>query len=280
MKYVAEPLAGVKEYQHKGRLTLIIKPTDLMKNSTQPTLQRSSSTAQHPIDNYLPQCILKWRQGQLIVSLGQQDNQPYMFAFESEQQLVECLKHSPVQLVRLDPTLGEVALRRWADACKQANKTVFIRRTATQKLSRMTRRQSQYSQQLKLLSTGIVAFFLLMLLSPVLLATATLMWIYSPEPIFSKQWHIGPRGKFFQLLKFRTTVVDDDFRSTPLACWMRKYSLDELPQLLNVVRGDISLIDSCPLTVSESVRFPLEEKSDRDSSSLICLGNYCESTSP
>jgi lipopolysaccharide/colanic/teichoic acid biosynthesis glycosyltransferase len=237
---------------------LTVNSEGTMKKSTQPTLQSDSSTAQQHIDNYLPQCVLKWRQGQLLVSLGQEGNQPYISAFESEQQLVECLKHSPARLVHLDLTLGEVALQRWADACKQANKSVFLRRTVARKLSKMPRRQSQFSQQFKQLIYWVVAFLLLIVLSPVMAATAILMCIYSPGPIFSKQWHISPRGKLFQLPKFRTTVVNDDFRSTSLVRWMCKYNVDELPQLLNVLRGEISLMNPHPLTLSEAVRFGLK----------------------
>ena len=229
-----------------------------MTNSTLSNLNISSSVDQQHSNNYLPHCILKWRQGQLFVSLGNQDKQPYISAFESEQQVVECLKQSPVRLVRLDPNLGQAVLKRWADACEKANKSVFIRGSVAQKLSRMTRRQSQFSQQLKQLIYWIVAFLLLIVLSPVMLATAILMCIYSPGAIFSRQWHIGSQGKLFRLLKFRTTVVNDDFRSAWLVRLMYKYNVDKLPQLLNVLRGEISLMDSHPLTLAEAARFSWE----------------------
>jgi hypothetical protein len=241
-----------------------------MKKSTRPIVQSDSSTEQQHIDNYLPQYIMKWRQGQLFVSLGQQSQQPYMSAFESEQQLVDCLKHSSVQLVCLDPTLGEVALQHWADACKQANKSVFLRGRVALKLSSHSRKQSQVDRQLKQLIDWIVAFLLLIVLSPVILATAILIYLYSPEPIFSRQWHIGTRGKFFPLLKFGTTLVDDDSRTTPLGRWICKYNLDELPQLLNVLRGEISLIDlSESLTVSEAVEFSFQGQAKTE----VALGN-------
>jgi len=224
-----------------------------MRTSTVSTL-KSYSSVEQPLDNYLPCCTLKWRQGQLFVSQGQQSKQPYISAFESKQQLVECLKQSPVRLVRLDPTLGEAELKRWADACEQANKPVFLQ-GAIQKLPK---RQSQFSRQPKQWIDWIAAFVLLIALSPIMLTAAILMYVYSPGAIFSRQWHISPRGKFFQLLKFRTTVVNDDSRSTPLVRWMRKYNVDELPQLLNVLRGEISLMDSHHLTLSEAVRFGLK----------------------
>ena len=231
-----------------------------MVNSTVSHLKIYSSVEEQHSNNYLPHCSLKWRQGQLFVSLGNQDKQPYISAFESQQQVVECLKQSPVRLVRLDLNLGEAVLNHWADACEQANKSVFIRGSVAQKLSRMTRRQSQFRQQLKQLIYWIVAFLLLIVQSPVMLATAILMCIYSPGAIFSRQWHIGSRGQLFRLLKFRTTVVNDDFRSTGLVRWMCKYNVDKLPELLNVLRGEISLMESHPLTLAEAARFSLEDK--------------------
>lgn len=225
-----------------------------MVNSTVSNLKIYSSVEEQHSNNYLPHCSLKWRQGQLFVSLGNQDKQPYISAFESQQQVVECLKQSPVRLVRLDLNLGEAVLNHWADACEQANKPVFIRGSIAQKLSRMTRRPSQFRQQLKQLIYWIVAFLLLIVQSPVMLATAILMWSYSPRAIFSRQWHIGSRGQLFRLLRFRTTVVNDDFRSTGLVRWMCKYNVDKLPELLNVLRGEISLMESHPLTLAEAAR--------------------------
>lgn len=226
-----------------------------MAKSKLSTLKIYSSSEQQHSNNYLPHCILKWRQGQLFVSLGEQSKQPYISAFETEQQLVECLKQSPVRLVRLHPTLGEATLKLWADACEQANKPVFLWGTLQKKFQK----QSQLSLQPKQWMDSIAAFLLLLLLSPIILATAILIYFYSPAPIFHRQWYIGTGGKFFRLLKFRTTVANNDSPTTPLIRWMCKYKLDKLPQLLNVLRGDISLKDSFrPLTISEAVRLSSE----------------------
>ena len=221
-----------------------------MTISALPNLNIYSSVEQQHSNNYLPHCILKWRQGQLFVSLGQQTKQPYISAFETEQQLVECLKQSPVRLVCLHPTLGEATLKLWADACEQANKPVFLRGL----IQKTVQKQSQLNPQPKQWRDSIVAFLLLLLLSPIILATAILIYLYSSEPIFPKQWYIGTGGKFFRLFKFPTRVANDDSRATLLIRWMCKYNVDKLPQLFNVLRGEISLRDSfCPLTMSEAI---------------------------
>ena len=226
-----------------------------MANSTLSNSKIYSSVEQQHSSHYLPHCILKWRQGLLFVSLGQPTKHPYISAFESEQQLVECLKQSPVRLVCLHPTLGEATLKLWADACEQANKPVFLRGTIQKKIQK----PGQLSIQPKQWMDSVIAFLLLLLLSPIILATAISIYLHSPEPIFPKQWYIGTGGKFFRLLKFPTTVANDDSRTTPLIRWMCKYNVDKLPQLFNVLRGEISLRDSFhPLTISEAVRLKLE----------------------
>lgn len=221
-----------------------------MANSTLSNSKIYSSVEQQHSSHYLPHCILKWRQGLLFVTLGSQSKQPYISAFETEQQLVECLKQSPVRLVCLNPTLGEATLKLWADACEQANKPVFLRGL----IQKTVQKQSQLSPQPKQWRDSTVAFLLLLLLSPIILATAILIYLYSPEPIYPRQWYIGTGGKFFRLLKFPTRVANDDSRATLLIRWMCKYNVDKLPQLFNVLRGEISLKDSfCPLTISEAV---------------------------
>lgn len=226
-----------------------------MPNSTLSNLKMYSSVEQQHSSHYLPQCILKWRQGLLFVSLGQQTAQPYISAFETKQQLVECLKQSPVRLVGLHPNLGEARLKLWADACEQANKPVFLRGTIQKKFQK----QGQLSIQPKQWMDSIAAFLLLLLLSPIILATAILIYLYSPEPILPRQWYIGTAGKFFRLLQFPSTVANEDSSATLLIRWMCKYNVHKLPQLFQVLWGEISLRDSfCPLTLSEAVRLGSE----------------------
>ena len=223
-------------------------------------------------DSYLSYCNLIWRQQQLLVRLFQQFKQPYLPSLESEQLLVDCLKRSPVRLVRLDLEIGEIGLRLWADACKKANKAVFLRLPPTYAF-----RHSSFSWFLKRLSDWSVAALLLLLLSPLMLGLIILIRINSPGPVFFQQWRVGKRGKLFQIFKFRTMVPDaeklhhhlmanqnglhklkEDPRLTPLGSWMRKYSLDELPQLLNVLRGEMSLVGPRPWALYDAIRLSPE----------------------
>lgn len=98
----------------------------------------------------------------------------------------------------------------------------------------------------------------LLVLSPLMLLIATVIKLTSPGPVFYRQERCGLNGRSFPMLKFRSMRVDaetqtgavwairDDPRRTRLGTFLRKTSLDELPQLINVLRGDMSLVGPRP----------------------------------
>ncbi|MDX6618209.1 MAG: hypothetical protein QOK36_595 [Gaiellales bacterium] len=121
-----------------------------------------------------------------------------------------------------------------------------------------------------------VAATMLTLLSPLLALIALRVKIETPGPVFFRQERIGWRGRRFRIFKFRSMYVDadqckndvghlnkhgedgptmfkipEDPRITPFGRKIRKWSLDELPQLINVVRGEMSLVGPRPLIVEE-----------------------------
>jgi exopolysaccharide biosynthesis polyprenyl glycosylphosphotransferase len=96
----------------------------------------------------------------------------------------------------------------------------------------------------------------LLLISPLLLLIAAAVKLSSPGPVFFRQARVGLGNRQFMMLKFRSMRADaealgrwtvkDDPRRTPLGTFLRKTSLDELPQLFNVVKGDMSLVGPRP----------------------------------
>jgi exopolysaccharide biosynthesis polyprenyl glycosylphosphotransferase len=128
---------------------------------------------------------------------------------------------------------------------------------------------------------GIVEFAaaltILAIVSPVLLAVAALVRIDSPGPAFFRQNRVGRHGRTFRMVKFRTMHVGAeqllaplqpdngdgvlfklrvDPRVTRIGRFLRRYSLDELPQILNVLLGHMSLVGPRPPLAAEVAKYP------------------------
>ncbi len=117
----------------------------------------------------------------------------------------------------------------------------------------------------------IVAGGLLVVLSPLLLAIALAVRWTSKGPALFAQQRAGKNGRPFTLYKFRTMRLDaepfgpsprsgDDPRLTAIGRWLREHSLDELPQVVNILRGDMSLVGPRPLYVSQIAEWNERQK--------------------
>jgi exopolysaccharide production protein ExoY len=126
-----------------------------------------------------------------------------------------------------------------------------------------------------------VSLALLLFLAPLMIVVAALIIITNPGPVIFGHKRLGRDGRTFHCLKFRSMVTDsqerlaqllasdagarlewerdhklkNDPRITPIGAFLRKSSLDELPQLFNVLRGDMSLVGPRPIVVDEVRRY-------------------------
>lgn len=132
----------------------------------------------------------------------------------------------------------------------------------------------------RLFDIGVASAILLIVL-PFLLVLAVVLYVSDPGPLFYRHRRIGFRGRYFQCLKFRSMKVNGDAiltdhlrrnpdarrewdetqklktdpRVTPIGAIVRKLSLDEFPQLLNVLAGDMSIVGPRPIVEAEVRRY-------------------------
>jgi lipopolysaccharide/colanic/teichoic acid biosynthesis glycosyltransferase len=130
-----------------------------------------------------------------------------------------------------------------------------------------------FSRGIKLIADRLMAAFLLLLFSPILLVVAIVIRIRMGTPIVFTQTRPGKNGRIFTVYKFRTMTSDcdadgnllsDEERLIPLGQFLRKASLDEFPQLLNVLTGDMSFVGPRPLLVRYLERYNSEQARRHD----------------
>ena len=136
------------------------------------------------------------------------------------------------------------------------------------------RRKNHYYIFLKTLTDPLIAALGLILLFPFLATCAILLKIDSSGPVFFTQLRAGKRGRPFRIFKFRTLheihtsnlrpfskpleklAGLDDNRSTRIGRIIRNWKIDELPQLINVLKGEMSLVGPRPLPLADSTAIP------------------------
>jgi exopolysaccharide biosynthesis polyprenyl glycosylphosphotransferase len=133
---------------------------------------------------------------------------------------------------------------------------------------------------LKRMMDVVLSALALVCLVPVMIMAACAIYLDDPGPIFYRSLRVGKKGQTFHCLKFRTMVVDadqklsslrhlnerkgllfkisNDPRITRVGRWLRKYSVDELPQFWNVLKGEMSLVGPRPPLVTEFANYDLE----------------------
>jgi exopolysaccharide biosynthesis polyprenyl glycosylphosphotransferase len=201
-----------------------------------------------------------------------------------------------VVAVAADPELAGHSLRKLSWALEQrgvelivspgivevAGPRISIRPVAGLSLLHLERPSvSGGPHMLKSIFDRVVGCLLLLGVSPILLITALLVKLTSRGPVLFRQTRVGRGGEQFQMLKFRTMVADaearkaelhalnqgngilfkmrDDPRITKVGKYLRRFSIDELPQLVNVLRGDMSLVGPRPPLPAEVAQYAIDD---------------------
>lgn len=141
----------------------------------------------------------------------------------------------------------------------------------------------RFAKFLKRLFDFTISLVLLFGLSPIFLVTALCIALENPGPVFYSQIRVGKNGQHFRFYKFRSMIVGADAlleelreknesqdgvifkmqrdpRITRVGQFIRKFSIDELPQLINVLRGDMSLVGPRPALPDEVALYSLEQR--------------------
>jgi sugar transferase EpsL len=114
----------------------------------------------------------------------------------------------------------------------------------------------------------VISYVLLIILTPLLLGLAWLIYATLGRPILLRQVRCGERGRPFLLYKFRSMtderdasgeLLDDQLRLTKVGKFIRQLSFDELPQLVNVIKGDMSLVGPRPLLMEYLPLYSLDQ---------------------
>lgn len=170
------------------------------------------------------------------------------------------------------------ALLQQAD---NVSKTLSSRRYSTKMI--VWRHSIRLTKAVKRAFDFLLALIFLIALAPVFILTAVAVYLESPGPIFFRQVRVGKDGKLFSFFKFRSMIPDadkqktilhhqnessdgvifkmkSDPRVTRVGRFIRKFSIDELPQFFNVLRGDMSLVGPRPALPEEVIQYTLEQR--------------------
>ncbi len=213
---------------------------------------------------------LTWNEDSLLITSISHNTDVKIPALRNKAWLQNCLKCSPIRKVYLDPAMEESMIKSWIDICHTTQKEVYLKLSSDVALP-----QDRYPDiwKIKRLVDWLMAALLLVIFSLPILLLALCIRIDSHGPIFFQQWRVGYRGKLFRMYKFRSMEADAEMRHhevkqdnpglhkpdhdpriTRVGYWLRQLSLDEIPQLFNVLRGEMSLVGPRPWALYDAIQ--------------------------
>lgn len=182
---------------------------------------------------------LRWRKHFLVVKKA---DPGHGTALELDRdRLYACVQHTTARAIKLDLDLAHENLLLWAEASLAAGKTAYVSLPAALNFP-----QSLNARKwgIKRLLDRLAALLLAVGLAVPTLLVALLLKSTTQESLLVREWHLGERGRLFKTIHFRTR----DSRGAWLrhGRWLHRMKLDRLPKLLNVLRGEMSIVGGCP----------------------------------
>ena len=179
-------------------------------------------------------CALTWRDRKLFVSAASPEESLDLAALQDGDRLVECLRRSPVELVKLDSDLSPEMLLRWAEACGQAKKACYVSQPSDLWVKTPSSVVKSMASVMKRTFHSAVAGMMAAVLFPVLLAAM-------PTFRLNRRWAVGTRGQILDVL------LVDELQTVSSAVVASMVGI--LARLLNVAQGKMLLNDPMPQSV-------------------------------
>jgi lipopolysaccharide/colanic/teichoic acid biosynthesis glycosyltransferase len=200
-------------------------------------------------------CRLLWRQKYLwVLPASLHANQVVLPALAQPEWVQSCLERSKAKAVVIDPKLGSEVIDFWAQACYSAGKPLYLRLSA---MPDLPAKQNFWAWRVKCLLERLIGLVLLALLIPLTGLFAILLNLQDGGSPYCFYWCIGQRGRIFRMAQFRRKSVLTG-QKTVLGQFLECSRLDRLPRLLNLVRGEMTLIGTKPWNIDEAVKVPAE----------------------
>lgn len=207
---------------------------------------------------YYLSCLLLWRRNQLLVKTADYNKRNgYIYKLGKKQDLINCLRNSHINLIRIDSQLGREQLLFWVNACQEADKPIYlcIPKQYT---------NNQLLNTLQLLINRLLAFIIITILMPLTVTIVIWMQFNYHQLTTTYEWHVGERGRLFKLIKLTTKngiINNCIYCKIDITQIIYKYTFEIIPGLLNVIRGEMTLFGSTSCSLKEAINLSyLEQK--------------------
>ena len=204
----------------------------------------SSSQSQTKESSVLAKCALTWHDRELFVYSIEQDTSFQLAGLNDFSQMVECLKRSPVQLIKLDRTIGLLATKKWIEACSLAGKACYV------SIDHPIEDSIPLFRWLSLISQGIskiLGFLSLLLLSPLATLYLIVLSIKGYSVNLDREWAYDQTGRVIALFDFKI-INNKDFFSLEIPL-----TLVKVAEAINVICGRVNIFIMPPRIIDGSL---------------------------